>query len=283
MPAYKTHMINSEILYKSSIKDKKIFKINIPKDKLKIFSLGHDLSFLTSIGFDYISHNKNITLYFINLITYIKENKLYNDKNIMAYLYGHINHYYLDTLMHPYVYSIESSIPSLSLIDNHKLYEHYIDEYFNYIYPTLTMFDIEFNKGLINTINTTYKKTFNKSNVYNSYKLSIKFLKLLENNKDLLKMFKIDYDNFLSLFSTNELTNQNNDIWYNPFTKEKHNESINDLFNKSIYLSKEVIEVINKIIYGNMSIDKVNRVIKNISYDTGSYLPYKKLKYVKNK
>ena len=96
-------------------------------------------------------------------------------------------------------------------------------------------------------------------------------------------MFKIDYDNFLSLFSTNELTNQNNDIWYNPFTKEKHNESINDLFNKSIYLSKEAIEVINKIIYGNMSIDKVNRVIKNISYDTGSYLPYKKLKYVKNK
>jgi hypothetical protein len=37
------------------------------------------------------------------MINYIKDNNLYNDDDVLSYLYGYINHYVLDKTIHPYV------------------------------------------------------------------------------------------------------------------------------------------------------------------------------------
>ena len=61
------------------------------KKGAKIRNLGH------------YAHTHNILDYFVNLISYIKENKLYDDPNL-GYLYGSVCHYALDSTAHPYVH-----------------------------------------------------------------------------------------------------------------------------------------------------------------------------------
>ena len=49
------------------------------------------------------AHKINIPNFFENILIYIKENNLQNNNIITNFLYGFINHYTLDTLMHPFI------------------------------------------------------------------------------------------------------------------------------------------------------------------------------------
>ena len=59
---------------------------------------------------------------------YIKKNKLYNNADILAYLYGSINHYSCDTTMHPYINYL--STIAKNKISMHTKIEFEIDAYY---------------------------------------------------------------------------------------------------------------------------------------------------------
>ena len=49
-------------------------------------------------------HAEETRLFFINIVKYIIDNNLENNSFAMAFLYGHMCHYFLDTTCHPFIY-----------------------------------------------------------------------------------------------------------------------------------------------------------------------------------
>ncbi|MDO5564981.1 MAG: zinc dependent phospholipase C family protein, partial [Eubacteriales bacterium] len=84
------------------------------KEKLKLFAQSMDtLNFYTSANikkakqvraFAEIFHTKKTNEFIITLINYIKLNYYSNNSEVIAFLYGFISHYILDSTIHPYIY-----------------------------------------------------------------------------------------------------------------------------------------------------------------------------------
>ena len=51
----------------------------------------------------------------------IKENNFCENEYIMHYLYGHILHFALDKIAHPYIYYIANDVPKVGLVDFHTV------------------------------------------------------------------------------------------------------------------------------------------------------------------
>ena len=106
MPAITTHHIFAEDVYSGLNKGL--------KDKL---SGSYKFYLMFSQSFDFFlysnrrkirkmqkfTHRMNTQSYFINLVRNIKENKLETNDEALAYLFGSINHYVLDSTLHPFV------------------------------------------------------------------------------------------------------------------------------------------------------------------------------------
>lgn len=276
MANYTSHAIMANEVYKH-LKD--INKIEINKDYLNFFSMGQDFTFTDSNLFDE-THNLYSKAFFINTIKYIKENKIYENEVIMSYLYGHIVHYALDTIIHPYVYYITDNMEINGIITPHNVVECYVDKYmlsnnkfsFDYLNNNL-LDDIEIK----NIINYTYDKTYKTNKKISSYykytqKIVIiinKLIQLAYKKENLFSKLKskynIEYNNFI---------NKNHDEWVNPLTGLNCNDSIDDIINKSISKSLEMIYLTNMYIY-NESLDTyLDLAFEDLSYNTGE--KYKK-------
>ena len=70
-------------------------------DPLFLYDLKHKNSRIRD--FCHYFHNNKSKDFFKNLINYIKYNHLENDPEIIAFLYGFLSHYILDSTMHPYI------------------------------------------------------------------------------------------------------------------------------------------------------------------------------------
>ena len=106
MPSSVTHSYFSVDVYNridKNIKNK--LKNNI--EDLKTFSQGPDPYFFYDFHLtkrskeiykiNYSMHHKKINDYFLSLINYINDKKYYSNGQVMAYLYGHICHFVLDS------------------------------------------------------------------------------------------------------------------------------------------------------------------------------------------
>ena len=78
------------------------------QNNLRTFAQGHDIFDFTS-GDGHLFHTKNTDKFFINLIKYTKEKELYNNGEILSFIYGYICHYVLDKNIHPYVIYISGA------------------------------------------------------------------------------------------------------------------------------------------------------------------------------
>src|SRR5574344_569280 len=113
MPSTITHAYFIIDVYEKLDIDTRIL-LKDQKDKLKIFAQSMDpLNFYTSFkkgkgkkvrAFANTFHTKKTQDYLINLINYIKYNYYSNNPEVIAFLYGMISHYVLDTTTHPYIY-----------------------------------------------------------------------------------------------------------------------------------------------------------------------------------
>lgn len=242
MPSYITHATLGKIVHNKSQTDNKLYKTDIKEEDILTFSLGHDLSSLSN-NMNYLTHNTNTKLFFYNLISYIKTNKLYDNPNIMAYLYGHITHYYLDTLIHPYINQLTKGELEHLLLELN--FDDYIKkEILNTNNTSKYIFNGNISKELKDCINENYYKVYNKTNIYLSYILMIKLYKEFESKKTIIKV----------LYNNKNIY----DINYMMY-----------LFNESLHYSLECMLKTNEIIYDNKSFNNLDKLIKDISYDTG--------------
>lgn len=300
MPAYLSHAIMGEDLHKKSESDEKLFKVPVKKESLKANSIGQDLSIVSNTLNKYDAHNFNTKLFFMNLVKYIKDNKLYENECVMSLLYGQIAHYFLDVNTHPLIYYIETGCKSPNAISSHMLVEGYLSSYMaekilgkDYMSlkgSYLGHLDLT-DKEVQDLIKWVYMKTYGDKQALFSYKSEFSVLKFVEDitinshlssKEKLIKVSKFREFLEMNKLSLGEITNDSNATWTNPQTNERHSESFMELYDKSITESQEAISKVNGFIYDGNSIDTLNSVFTDLSFDTGvSCSLGKDLKYVR--
>ena len=283
MPGYLSHAIMGNELHKKCLKDEKLFKNEVDLNGIKTYSLGIDLSHFTK-GSDI--HSIKTQEFLLNLIKYIKENNLIENKDALAFLYGHIAHYYFDTNVHPFIYYIEKGCIKTGPLGTHSMVEGYLDafmienilkEKYKNIKPSF------FNRGNLNNPNIkrlifeTYNSTYKRKDALNSYKNVLRILTLIETctkskiltEELLIKLFS--FDRFLEInnLTREEIINKNKSQWRIPLTGETHNESFIELYNKVVEMTMYAIVKVNQFLYDGRSITTLYDLFPNISYDTG--------------
>lgn len=309
MPALIAHQLHATDIY-NHLDYKAKNKANL--DYFKVFAQSHDFLFyyhsfnmketkhMNDLGKYF--HKSNTQTYLINIVRNIIKNNLVNDKIAIAYLYGAIAHYTLDTICHPFIF-YKTGVYSKSDPNTFKYYgmhnnmEKHIDAYLyekhynkkinaikinKEIIPKLS-----FNNNIIELINLSYKDTYNKDDIGNY------FVKGISNARNTLRFLGQDitgikkilykgisklifhssiilsnYSYHIKKINTNYL-NLNNSIWYHPCTKEEHHESFNDLFNLATNRAVEIINEVNKVLYEGKDYKELVKVIPNLSYTTG--------------
>ncbi|MBR3617460.1 MAG: hypothetical protein IKN46_02155, partial [Acholeplasmatales bacterium] len=133
-----------------------------------------------------------INNHFITLINYIKDNNYYSNPMVMAYLYGQVCHYALDTTCHPYIIYYagmydEKDKDTYKYNGLHEEMEYYIDCYFiwnrkhilpkNYKVYKNIFCKMYFNKEIKDVIDTVTGNVYGFSDVSNKYYKSIKDMK----------------------------------------------------------------------------------------------------------
>ena len=274
MPAYKTHSIHAEL-----IRPKINSKIEINEEDMKMFAIGPDILLATDYKTFNYQHNHKVRDYFMNLLKIIKEDKLYNHREVMAYLYGQLDHYVLDVVVHPLIYYMTEKAPKRHLLDMHALLELGIDEYMMDRYGK-ELADYYKKNGirtfeLRRTINSLYKIVYGKENESKRYTLGIKSINILE--KYIRRSNIVSFlQEFLNVGSVVYSKNYNSVIGYlnlthelinNPVTGEKFKDSFDDLWKKSFDIALQTFDDVNGFLYNDFSIH--NALIRNdVSYNT---------------
>ena len=277
MPSYDTHAIHgSNIL---SIIDK---KIEIEEEDFKVYCMGPDL--LTGTNFAMFSrqHRYGTRLFFFTLMNIIKERKLRENSEVMAFLYGQLDHFVLDVIMHPYIYYITEGLPSNTILGSHGIAEHAIDNFIRlkygikigHYFHKLSVNDDE----LKSTINEVYSIAYGQYNVANQYNMGIKLIRLydllvrrdkthiVEGLSKLVRLGEAKYrdDDELARW----FFRRAGDVWYHPETGEECHQTFDDLWEISFERYRELIENVNGYIYDDKEISDPF-IIGDLSYNTG--------------
>ena len=171
MPSFVSHIELSK-----DVSDKLCFD-NVLTRYASTYSLGGDLCRFSKCR--RLSHRKKKEEFIFNMINYIKENKLTDNKEVMGILYGHISHYIMDDTMHPLVRLIDKESSPVRM-KSHTLIEGMIDSYivkYKYNkeideYLNKRMLIVGINRDGYKMINKVYEKTYGVKNVAISYILS---------------------------------------------------------------------------------------------------------------
>ena len=282
MPSYISHAIHSEELYKKLVEED-LLKENIKIFRLRGYSIAYDYAYLVP---NVDNHNNSAKDYLLYLVTYIKGNHLQGDPDVMAYLYGHISHFFLDAFTHPLIYYIEKGCMPSSFLPSHFMVEGYLNSYLAEKILDKDIMDVKasyFNDINLNhpevkkMIFNSYKRVYNKNNVMPSFFFVHDFFNLIESlYKNTFKTMDVakgitKFDFFLkrNRLSLSEIANEDNNDWLNPVTGNLHHESFLELFYQSIDKSLEAVEEINEYLYNNGDFTKVIKVIPDLSLETG--------------
>lgn len=301
MPSITTHFIHSDEVYKRLKKDTQ----KDLEDKLNIyhvFAQSHDIFFyspnkeIKALG--RTGHHKKTKAYLMNIVKNIIDNNLQEDTSTLAYLYGSITHYVLDTTCHPYIFYktgiYKHNKETLKYRGLHSKMERDIDaiyyekyykkpyKYFNISKEIINNPDI--NTNLSSILDKTYKETYDFDDASMHLKKCLKYLKLISNLicKDKIGI-KYHLINVVDKISHNHLSSYSNfhkvnrdylnlkhKTWTHPSNdKEKHNESFDDLFELATKKAVTIIETAHNVIINNQDIDKLDKLITNIDYSTG--------------
>ena len=303
MPATYTHHVFTKDVYKNL--DKKI------QDKLcevipvfHLFGKSFDALLFGETKLGNYAHNHKVNLYFKSIIQYIRDNKLYDNSQVLAYLYGSISHYVLDSTVHPYVYYKTGKYDK----NNKKTYIYkgkhdylefmidaiiYSDRELKPIYKTNVGKEVftkfTFNEELKKTIDYAFKNTFEKDNGFRIYNKSYRNYKFIYKHI-LVSRFGIKAFFYRLIDATNlvkigkirnfcyyvkkldfSVLNLEHKKWNYPVDKKlSYHYSFYDLYDIAIEKTKKLINELNSILdKDDKQINKVLREIGNNSYATG--------------
>ena len=254
-------------------------------------------------GFQSFFHMNKSQDFFINLINYIKYNNYYQNKEIMAFLYGFISHYVLDSTIHPFIYyktgKVKKDDPSTYKYQNgHEYMENFLDIYlikqrkhtnpYKYKFYDYCFNIKPFSRELKEVMDYTFKETFNFNNFSKHYYQALKdmyfCLKHFRYDKYGHKMFiyktfdKLTKPNtfkleaisyYRPLKDENDYLNLDHKIWCHPCLKrEKQQESFIELYSIALKEALRIIKDVNSYLKGTRKVD-LKKVFKNLSYLTG--------------
>ena len=248
-------------------------------------------------------HTNKSQEFFINLINYIKYNQYYQNKDVMAFLYGFISHYILDAKLHPFIiyksgFYNKDDINTYKYRNKHEYMENFIDNYMIKQKENITPYNFKFydfcfdltpfSKELEEVINYTFKETFNIENFstyyykslksmyyslkylrYDKYGIKMFLYKLVDkiSKKDAFKLQAVSYH--VSLKDKYNYLNLNHKIWYHPtLKKEKHQESFIELYSIALHDALKTIKDVNSYIKDTKKIN-LKHTFKNLSYLSG--------------
>ena len=277
MPSYKTHAIHGELIL-----PKIDLKTEIDKEDMKMFCLGPDALAPVNNQLFRLNHTTNTKDFFINILEYIKKYHLEYNGEVMAFLYGQLEHFILDIIIHPLIIYMTEGMPQDHVVNAHGLVEHLIDDY------VIDKYSIGkgtyFKKVAINyqetysLIDTVYEKVYNSQGIGLQYATGILVTKLYdgairrdETNivntfSNLVNLGDIKYHNDAEL--AKPYLNLDHDIWYNPETGIDYNYSFDDLWNRANELLIETNNEVNNYLYYDKSLNS-QIILNNTSYLTG--------------
>lgn len=252
--------------------------------------------------FQHTFHSTKTNEFFSCLINYIKNEKLYNDKEVMSFLYGFICHYVLDSNVHPFVFYKtglfdKKDKQSYKYNNLHSFMETYLDNYmirerlstnpFKFKIHNYCFYLKPFSKNLNKCINYVFGEVFCINNMDEIYYKSLKqmrsFLEKYRYDKTGIKKkcYKIiDFITPQYIFkfevlsynykpkNTEYFLNKKHDIWFNPCDKKLFSyESFDDLYRKSINEAIDIIKNTNSYFYNSRG--SIKEIFRNKSYITG--------------
>lgn len=290
MPSYKTHAIHGEMILPDINK-----KVDIDKEDIKAYCMGPDALILTDYRLFELQHVKSTRKYFRTLIKLIKQYKLQDNSEAMAFLYGQLDHFILDMIMHPLIYYMTNELPRDYIMEPHGIVENLIDDYVvqkfdrneDVYYHKVTIS----SRKLMKLVNDAYEKVYHSKNVSFKYSLGMVLINIYDSlirrdklflAKTVMKLIKFgdvsyhkDYKKVLPYL------NLEHNLWLNPETGEESYASFDNLWEKANEVALETIQDVNNYLYQDKRLK--NPIIMNdTSFNTG--LPCDKgqtLKYVK--
>lgn len=255
-----------------------------------MFNQGFDNLFYYHLNFKYYknfgvkAHKNNVGLFFKSIFEYLNNHKNINHYNI---IYGFINHYTLDTLMHPL---INAEVKTLDI--PHTKIEYMIDyylydkEYNNMwkpnFYKTLVP-KLKFDKDLVNLLDYAFFKAHGQKNIgkifnishnngYYAYRYLIfdskgiksqvcKLVDKLNKNK-----YRLSENTLYMKHYNNRVLNLEKNEWINPYnTKEKYNYSILEIYEYSLIICKKLNEMAYQILKGKKNLEEFLNIINLIN------------------
>ena len=95
MPSYKTHSIHGELVLNDIDK-----KVEIDRNDIRTFCFGFDTLIFSDYSLFKYQHRNNTKDYFETLLQLIKEKGLQDNSEVMAFIYGQLDHFVLDIVIH---------------------------------------------------------------------------------------------------------------------------------------------------------------------------------------
>lgn len=319
MPATVTHAFFAKDVYdilpeeiRSQINPDLCKMFGQSTDSLIFYNLFSILPGKNIRSFQKTFHKNQTQEFFINLLRYIHDNKIYKE-DVLSFLVGFICHYALDSTLHPYIIYktgiFDSKKPSTYKYNNvHAMMEAFIDndmikrrEHVNPYKFDITSYSFSikpFSLELNDCINYSFYNTFHIQNMSKIYYKSLKQMKnaLFLFRKDTYGIKKTIYkladtitprncfrfeaiSYHIPLEDKHNYLNQNHTLWRNPVIYDMTStESFVDLYLKAIKKAK--VLVCASFDYLNDKDIDLEQVFTNISYVTGLDCNNKKeLKY----
>ena len=323
MPSTVTHSYFIMDVYDKLPIKRKIFLKN-EQNNLKTFAQSMDvLNFYFSPNlkkgkkvrnFAYYFHTQKTGEYLVTLINYIKYNYYSNNPQVMAFLYGMIAHYILDSTVHPYVYYKTGNFDkkdttTFKYNGKHHELELMIDKYMIKIRENKLPYKFkhykhcikttDYNNEFIDVLNFSFRETYKINRMDDVLKRSTKNMKLafkllrydpvgikakLYKIADFItpkNFLKTKFISYYAMPTTYEFClNTEHKKWYNPTSKtKKYTYSFIDLYLQALNKTISIIKEIDQYIYNDKKIN-LEKVIGNLSYKSGIDLNKKQpLKY----
>jgi len=256
-------------------------------------------------------HEDDTGTFFINFLKYLKTRP--NDE-VKSFLYGMINHYSLDSSIHPYIY-YTTGVYDYSKPETHQyrgqhlLLERTIDKIFlnemvdegtkptnsyQMAFKNVSASDIviEYLEEIISKTykikgyGLKYRKCVNKMKNITRYvaidrtglkKSILKVVDSLFNSKNKVYLPAVSYH--LTLDQQIDYLNLSHFTWLHPVNGESSTQSFIDLFELGITKAVKLINIAEMYLNNEVKVEELKLHFKNVSYDTGlENVGYKELK-----
>lgn len=310
MPATAVHAFFAEDIYQN-LDSKYQKRIKENKKSFLMFAQSMDSMMFYQIlnlkkkgslnHFSYTFHTKKVNLFFKTLITTMKKEKSYEDSQTLAFIYGLICHFVLDSTIHPFVFyktgNFDKKKKETYIYNSlHTYMETFLDQVMikkrtppkkSFHFKDFCFDFKKFSTPLKKTIRSCFFHVYQIKNMDQIYYQSLKQMcfileifrldshgikKFFYKKLDLFtpkKFIRLESLSYYRVENKHDYLNQTHKKWCYPTDKKiTSKEDFFDLYQSSIKYASFIIDKVNLYFFKNQSID-IDQLFQNKSYLTG--------------